>query len=69
MSGATAFVGYLASLGALAPGVSERRAADLCWAIMDGHFYRLLVTERGWTPAACAKWLSSSLAATLLRPN
>jgi len=69
MSGATAFAGYLASLGALAAGVSEQQAADMCWAIMDGHFYRLLVTERGWTPAACAKWLSSSLAATLLRPN
>ena len=69
MSGATAFVGYLASLGALAAGVSEREAADLCWAIMDGHLYRLLVTQRGWTPDAFAQWLSDSLAATLLRPS
>jgi AcrR family transcriptional regulator len=69
MSGARAFAGYLASLGALAAGVSERQAADLCWAIMDGHLYRLLVTQRGWTPDAFAQWLSDSLAATLLRPS
>jgi AcrR family transcriptional regulator len=69
MSGATAFVGYLASLGGLAAGVSERQAAELCWALMDGHLYHLLVTQRGWTPAALAQWLSDSLAATLLRPS
>ena len=69
MSGATAFLGYLASLGGLAVGVSERQAAELCWALMDGHLYHLLVTQRGWTPAALAQWLSDSLAATLLRPS
>jgi AcrR family transcriptional regulator len=69
MSGATAFAGYLASLGGLAAGVSERQAAELCWALMDGHLYHLLVTQRGWTPAALAQWLSDSLAATLLRPS
>lgn len=69
MYGATAFVGHLASLGGLAPGVSEQQAADLCWAVNDGHLYSLLVTQRGWTPAAFARWLSDSLAATLLRPN
>jgi len=36
---------------------------------MDGHLYRLLVTQRGWTPDAFARWLSRSLAATLLRPS
>ena len=69
MSGATAFVSYLASLGALATGISEQQAADLCWALMDGHLYQLLVTERGWTAAAFTRWLSDSLAATLLRPS
>ena len=69
MSGATAFAGYLASLGGLAAGVSERQAAELCWALMDGHLYHLLVTQRGWTAAALAQWLSDSLAATLLQPS
>lgn len=69
MHGARAFAGHLASQGALAEGVSEQQAADLCWAVNDGHLYSLLVTQRGWTPAALAQWLSDSLAATLLRPG
>ena len=69
MYGARAFAGHLASLDGLAPGVSEQQAADLCWAVNDGHLYSLLVTQRGWTPAALAQWLSDSLTATLLRPS
>jgi len=69
MYGARAFAGHLASLDGLAPGVSEQQAADLCWAVNDGHLYSLLVTQRGWTPAAFAQWLSDSLAATLLPPS
>jgi hypothetical protein len=53
----------------LAPGLSEQRAADLCWALMDGHLYRLLVTERGWTSAQFTKWLSASVTAALLPPE
>jgi AcrR family transcriptional regulator len=68
MFGATEFVRYLASLEGLAAGVSEQQAADLCWSLMDGHLYRLLVTQRGWTAVSFAQWLADSLAATLLRP-
>ena len=69
MYGARAFVGHLVSLGSLADGVSEQQAADLCWAVNDGHLYGLLVTQRGWAPAALARWLSDSLATALLRPG
>jgi AcrR family transcriptional regulator len=65
--GATAFIRYLASLGGLAAGMTEQRAADLCWALMDGHLYRLLVVQRGWSATEFTRWLSDSLAATLLR--
>jgi AcrR family transcriptional regulator len=68
MWGARAFVAHLASLDGLATEVSEQQAADLCWALMDGHLYRLLVGERGWTPAEFERWLFTSLAAALLRP-
>jgi AcrR family transcriptional regulator len=68
MHGATAFASYLASLGGLAEGVTEQQAADLFWSLNDGHLYSLLVTQRGWTPAALARWLSDSLAIALLRP-
>ena len=66
MLGATAFTRYLASLGGLAAGMTERRAAELCWALMDGHLYRLLVAQRGWSTADFTRWLSDSLAAALL---
>jgi AcrR family transcriptional regulator len=69
MYGATAFISHLASLDGLAAGVSEPRAAELCWALMDGHLYHLLVTEQSWTPAAFARWLADSLGATLLKPG
>ena len=65
--GATSFIRHLASLDGLAAGMTEQRAADLCWALMDGHLYRLLVIQRGWSAAEFTRWLSDSLAATLLR--
>jgi AcrR family transcriptional regulator len=68
MFGATAFVGHLAALDGLAAGVSQQSAADLCWSFTDGHLYRLLVLERGWTTDEYSRWLSGALAATLLRP-
>jgi AcrR family transcriptional regulator len=65
--GANAFIRYLAFLDGLAAGMTEQHAADLCWALMDGHLYRLLVVQRGWSPTEFTRWLSDSLAATLLR--
>jgi hypothetical protein len=59
MFGATEFVRYLTSLDGLGAGVSEQQAA-----LMDGHLYRLLVTQRGWTTASFTQWLTGSLAAT-----
>jgi AcrR family transcriptional regulator len=69
MIGATEFIHHLASLGAgLAPGVTEQKAADVCWALMDGHVYRLLVSDRGWTTAQFTQWLYQSVAAIVLPP-
>jgi AcrR family transcriptional regulator len=68
MFGATAFIRHLAALDGLAPGVSQQRAADQCWALMDAHHYRLLVLERGWSAEEYSRWLSETLAATVLRP-
>jgi AcrR family transcriptional regulator len=67
MHGARSFVSYLASLDGLAAGLTEQRAAELCWALMDGHLYRLLVVQRGWSAADFTGWLSDSLAGALLR--
>jgi hypothetical protein len=35
---------------------------------MDGHVYRRLVTDRGWTTAQFTQWLYQSVAAVLLPP-
>ncbi len=64
--GATLFIRYLASLDGLAAGMTEQRAAELCWALTDGHLYRLLVGQRGWSTADFNRWLYESLAAALL---
>ena len=64
--GASMFIRYLASLDGLAAGMTEQHAAELCWALTDGHLYRLLVAQRGWSTADFNQWLSDSLAAALL---
>jgi AcrR family transcriptional regulator len=66
MLGATLFIRYLASLDGLAVGITEQRAAELCWALTDGHLYRLLVAQRSWSTADFGRWLYDSLATALL---
>jgi AcrR family transcriptional regulator len=66
MVGATLFIRYLASLDGLAVGITEQRAAELCWALTDGHLYRLLVAQRSWSTADFGRWLYDSLATALL---
>jgi len=66
LAGAAGFIRYLASLDGLAAGLTEQRAAELCWALTDGHLYRLLVAQRGWSTADFNRWLSDTLAAALL---
>ena len=68
MLGAIAFIRYLASLDGLVAGMTEQRAAELCWALTDGHLYRLLVAQRSWSTPDFNRWLSDSLAAALLPP-
>jgi AcrR family transcriptional regulator len=46
---------------ALKPGLRERDAADLIHALMSPEVYRLLVGDRGWTPARYEEWLATTL--------
>ncbi|MGF7237214.1 MAG: hypothetical protein ACQSGP_19965 [Frankia sp.] len=46
--------------------LTEQCAAELCWALTDGHLYRLLVAQRDWSPADLNRRLYDSLAAALL---
>jgi hypothetical protein len=66
MNGAAGFIRYLVSLDGVAAAMTEQRAAELCWGLTDGHLYRLLVAQRGWSAADFNKWLFNSLAVVLL---
>ncbi|HXV94988.1 MAG TPA: helix-turn-helix domain-containing protein [Gaiellaceae bacterium] len=52
---------------ALRPGLGAGRAADVLWTLNHPDVYRLLVGERGWTPARYERWLADLLCAQLLR--
>src|ERR1700742_118320 len=47
----------LARSGALRPGLRERDAADIIYALASPEFYGLLVFDRGWSGERYGKWL------------
>ena len=51
---------------ALRPGLKPDRAADIVWALNDPGLYRMLVHERGWSPAEFESWLAQTLQSQLL---
>ena len=67
--GARGWVGHLAGLGALRPGLTVERARDILWAVNSVHTWHLLVRTRGWTNQEYAAWLGRSAADLLLAPD
>lgn len=59
----------LAGKRALAPGLSVERATDLLWALGAAEMYRLLVSERSWSPQQYEEWLAAALMQSLLNPG
>ena len=45
----------------LRAGLKARDAADLVHALMSPELYRLLVTDRGWTPDRYQRWVADTL--------
>jgi TetR/AcrR family transcriptional regulator, regulator of autoinduction and epiphytic fitness len=58
----------LARAGALRPGLRERDAADIIYALMSPELYRLLVCDQGWPPERYEQWLADLLTGQLLPP-
>ncbi|ULE35639.1 TetR/AcrR family transcriptional regulator [Mycobacterium sp. IDR2000157661] len=56
----------LARAGAVRHGLAERDAADIVFALMSPEVYRLLVLDRGWPPRRYERWLTETIAASLL---
>lgn len=52
---------------ALRPELDVARAADILWTLNHPNVYRLLVTDRGWTPDDHEEWLAVLLCSSLLR--
>lgn len=61
-----AVVAALHERGALRPGLGVARAADVLWTLNHPDVHRLLVAERGWTPAEHERWLVDALRCALL---
>jgi hypothetical protein len=59
----------LAAKEALRPGVTERTAADVLWAMSASEWYRMLVAERGWSAEQYEAWYSSTVSSFLLPAN
>lgn len=66
LNGLRRFAALLAERGALRPGVTVDRAADIIWTVCAQANYDSLVTARGWTHEAYRDWLTETLAAHLL---
>jgi AcrR family transcriptional regulator len=66
LDGLRSFATLLAERGALRPGLSVDRAADIIWTVCAQANYDSLVTARGWTPAEYRDWLAETLADSLL---
>lgn len=58
----------LADAGALRPGLRERDAVDITYALLSPEVYRLLVIDRGWPPKRYESWLTDTLVDRLLPP-
>jgi AcrR family transcriptional regulator len=61
-------VRQLAEEGHLRAGLEVDAAADVLWMLTSRDVYRLLVVERGWSPARYEAWLGEAIARELLAP-
>jgi AcrR family transcriptional regulator len=52
--------------GLLRTGLDPERAADIFWAMSSPHLFRMLVSDRGWTPEDYRDWLEGQLRGELL---
>jgi TetR/AcrR family transcriptional regulator, regulator of autoinduction and epiphytic fitness len=55
--------------GVLRPGLTITRAADILWLYTGPWSYRVLVTERGWTPDEYQTWLTDTLYTQLMNDS
>ncbi|MDQ4009165.1 MAG: TetR/AcrR family transcriptional regulator [Actinomycetota bacterium] len=59
----------LAGCGALQPGLTAERAADIMYAITTYDVFRSLIQDRGWSGHDAETWIAATLARLLLIPR
>jgi AcrR family transcriptional regulator len=64
--GQRALLRIVAPPGTLRPGLGPAAAADILYAIGSPESYRLLVRDRGWSPARFERWYADTLVRLLL---
>jgi len=57
---------FLRESGRLRPGLSHKDARDIFWMLTGGDVYRMLVSERRWSPQHYQDWLADTLVHSLL---
>ena len=68
LAGSRHLLSQLADRGALRPGLSPERAADMLVTVCSRANYDSLVIERGWSPRAYQDWVADTLVRTILAP-
>jgi AcrR family transcriptional regulator len=64
--GQRALLRIVAPRGTLRPGLGLTAAADILYTVGSPESYRLLVLDRGWTPARFERWYADTLIRLLL---
>jgi AcrR family transcriptional regulator len=59
-------INFLRDSGRLRPGLSHKAARDIFWMLTGGDVYRMLVSERRWSPQQYQDWLADTLVNSLL---
>jgi AcrR family transcriptional regulator len=57
---------FLRESGSLRAGLSHNAARDIFWMLTGGDVYRMLVSERRWSPQQYQDWLADTLVHSLL---
>jgi hypothetical protein len=60
------FIQALRDKGYLRPGLEQKEAANLVWALAGPDLYRMLVIESSWNSERYESWLADTLAFQLL---
>ena len=59
-------INFLRHSGKLRLGLSHQTARDIFWMLTGGDVYRMLVSERRWSPQQYQDWLADTLVHSLL---